>query len=105
VEDFRPEIFGNDPRALRLKIDNLELSLPEDRSNGNELPPLFVAADVRPGRALVFTTFRVVLSPAIEPRLLAGYRENGGSSDAGNPAQASPGGPVGDGEDNSESVV
>ena len=105
VEDFRPEIFGNDPRALRLQIDNKELSLPEDKSNGNELPPLFVAADVRPGRALVFTSFRIVLSPLIDPKLLAGYRENGGSRGGGGPAQAPPGGPVDDRDDNPESVV
>jgi len=105
VEDFRPEIFGNDPAALPFRLDNLELSLPENESNGDELSPLFVAADVRPGRALVFTSFRIVLSPLIDPRLIAGYRENGGSRGGGGPAQAPPGGPVDDRADNSQSVV
>jgi hypothetical protein len=93
VEDFRPEIFGNDRAALPFKLDNLELSFPEDESNGDELPPLFVKADVRPGRALVFSTFRIILSPPIDPRLLAGYRESPGSD------------PDGDRDDNPESVV
>jgi hypothetical protein len=97
VEGFRPEIFGNDQAALPFKLDNLEMSFPEDESNGDEPPPLFVAADVRPGRALMFVSFRIVLSPLIDPRLLAGYQESPGSDPDHDRDD--------DGDDNSVSVV
>jgi len=97
VEDFRPAIFGNDQAALPFKLDNLEESLPKDESNGDEPPPLFVAADVRPGRALMFVSFRIVLSPLIDPRLLAGYQESLGSDPDDDRDD--------DRDDNSESVV
>tara|TARA_B000000460_G_scaffold214045_1_gene162703 strand:+ start:148 stop:1365 length:1218 start_codon:yes stop_codon:yes gene_type:complete len=105
VEDFRPEIFGTDPAALRLQIDNLELSLPKDKSTGGELPPLFVAADVRPGRALVFTSFRIVLSPRIDPRLLAGYQEGDERPIPPPKHPSADSGSTGNHEDHSESVV
>jgi len=70
---FQPQVFSNDPDALHLRLHNLDSSYPAD----SDVSPLIDPETVNPGRDLVFASFRVVLSPPIEPDWLAGYTGTG----------------------------
>jgi len=85
---FQPQVFGTDPDALHLRLNNLDSSHPAD----SDASPLIDPETVSPGRDLVFASFRVVLSPPISPDWLAGYK---GTS--GGPSSGSPGGDTTDG--------
>lgn len=76
--NFQPEIFGNDPAALRFRTDNVTTARPPAPIGAEQLPPLFMPEVVSPGRDLVFATFRLAMSDAIEPHLLRGFGEGGG---------------------------
>ncbi len=70
---FQPQVFSNDPDALHLRLHNLDSSYPADA----DISPLIDPETVSPGRDLVFASFRVVLSPPIDPDWLAGYTSTG----------------------------
>lgn len=71
---LQPQVFSNDPDALHLRLHNLDSSFPAEP----DVSPLIDPETVSPGRDLVFASFRVVLSPPIDPDWLAGYTGTGG---------------------------